>query len=66
MMVAIFTTMSLALLAARFASRALALACVLVCLALTTGLFLYEIYSPVDGFRLPWLQAHHGTPAARA
>lgn len=57
MMVAVFTSMMLALIAARWGPRWLALAALLVCLALSTGEFLYEIDSPVDGFRLPWLQA---------
>jgi hypothetical protein len=65
MMVAIFTSMVLALLAARWAPRWLALAALLLCLALSTWEFLYEIDSPVDGFRMPWLQAmiHGGRPA---
>ncbi len=57
MMVAIFASMMLALAAARWASRRLAIAALLVCLVLSTAEFLYEIDSPVDGFRLPWLQA---------
>ena len=56
MMVAIFISMTLALLAARWGSRRLAVAALYVCLALSMGEFLWEIYSPVDGFRLPWLQ----------
>ena len=60
MMVAIFTSMMLALVVARWGPRRLALAALLVCLALSTGLFVYEIDSPVDGFRLPWLQAMVG------
>jgi hypothetical protein len=28
----------------------------LVCLALSIGLFLFEIYSPDYGFHMPWLQ----------
>jgi hypothetical protein len=28
----------------------------LACLALSTGLFLFEIYSPEYGFHMPWLQ----------
>ena len=65
MMVAIFTSMVLALVVARWGPRWLAVAALLVCLALSTGLFVYEIDSPVDGFRLPWLQAmvHSGLPA---
>lgn len=57
MMVAIFATMMLALAAARWAPRWMGLVALLVCLALSMGEFLYEIDSPVDGFRLPWLQA---------
>ena len=57
MMVAVFTSMVLALIATRWGRRRLALAALIVCLALSMGEFLYEIYSPVDGFRLPWLQA---------
>lgn len=57
MMAAIFVSMVLALVSARSAPRWLALAALLVCLALSTGEFLYEIDSPTDGFRLPWLQA---------
>lgn len=57
MMVAIFASMMLALVAARWAPRWLALAILVLCLALSIGEFLYEIDSTVDGFRLPWLQA---------
>ncbi len=57
MMVAIFTSMVLALAAARWGPRWLALTALLVCLGLSMGEFLYEVDSPVDGFRLPWLQA---------
>ena len=65
MMVLIFTSMVLALVAARWGPRWLALAALVVCLALSTALFVYEIDSPVDGFRLPWLQAAiwNGRPA---
>ena len=57
MMVVIFASMSLALLAAYWGPRWLALAALLACLALSVGEFIYEIDNPVDGFRLPWLQA---------
>jgi hypothetical protein len=57
MMVAIFTSMTFALVAARVGPRWLSMAALLVCLALSMGEFFYEIDSPVDGFRLPWLQA---------
>ena len=57
MMVTVFTSMVLALAAVRWGPRRLALAALIICFCLSTGLFLYEIDSPVDGFRLPWLQA---------
>ena len=56
MMLAVFTTMSLALLAGYFGPRWFAVLSVLICLALSAGLFLFEIYSPEYGFRMPWLQ----------
>lgn len=65
MMVAIFASMLLALVCARWTPRWLAYAALLICLALSLAEFLYETHSPVDGFRLPWLQAMnlHGKPA---
>ncbi len=56
MMLAVFTTMSLALLTGHFGPRWLAIPSMLVCLALSIGLFLFEIYSPEYGFHMPWLQ----------
>ena len=56
MMVAIFASMLLALVAARWMPRWLAYAALLICLVLSMAEFLYETHSPVDGFRLPWLQ----------
>ena len=56
MMVAIFATMLLSLLAARYAPASLAVLSLLACLVLSTGLFLFEIYSPDYGFRMPWIQ----------
>ena len=54
-MVAVFATMMLALLAAYWGRRWLALAALAACLAFFVGEFLWEIYSPTDGFRLPLL-----------
>ncbi|MFO1080736.1 MAG: hypothetical protein U1E23_08950 [Reyranellaceae bacterium] len=34
----------------------LAAGCLLASLAVGTGLFLWEIYSPEYGFQMPWLQ----------
>jgi hypothetical protein len=58
MMLAVFATLSLALLAAYFGPRWLAVVLVLICLALSVGLFLFEIYSAEYGFRMPWLQVY--------
>jgi hypothetical protein len=56
MMLAVFAAISVALLAAYCGPRRVANLSMLVCLALSIGLFLFEIYSPDYGFRMPWLQ----------
>jgi hypothetical protein len=56
MMLAVFTTLSLALLAEYFGPRWLAVSAMLLCLTLSIGLFLFEIYSPEYGYQMPWLQ----------
>ena len=56
MMVAVFAAMSLALICGWFGRRSLAVAFFVLCLALSIGLFLFEIYSPEYGFRMPWIQ----------
>ena len=56
MMLAVFTTLSLALLAEYVGPRWFAVSAMLLCLALSIGLFLFEIYSPEYGFHMPWLQ----------
>lgn len=55
-MVAVFATMSLALICGWVGRRWLAAALFGLCLALSIGLFLFEIYSPEYGFRMPWIQ----------
>lgn len=61
MMTAVFATMLLALACAYFGPPKVAVIALLVCLALSTGLFLFEIYNPDYGFRMPWLQVSiHG------
>jgi hypothetical protein len=62
MMVAVFATMFLALALGWFARCWMALSCLAVCLALSIGLFVYEVYSPDYGFRMPWLQTELGLP----
>jgi hypothetical protein len=56
MMFAVFATMSLALLGGHYGPRWFAILSMLVCLALSIGLFLFEIYSPEYDFHMPWLQ----------
>lgn len=57
MMVAVFATMSLALICGWLGRRSIAIALFALCLALSIGLFLFEIYSPEYGFRMPWIQS---------
>lgn len=56
MMVAVFAAMLLALVLGWSGQRRAAVACFFICFALSAGLFLYEIYSPEYGFRMPWIQ----------
>ena len=56
MMVPIFATLLLALTAAWMGRQAFAIACLIACLLLSIGLFLFEVYSPDYGFRMPWIQ----------
>jgi hypothetical protein len=56
MMLAVFATLSLALLCEYCGLRWLAVSSMLACLVLSIGLFLFEIYSPEYGFHMPWLQ----------
>jgi hypothetical protein len=56
MMAAVFASMLLALLAGRTGPAWLAALSLVVCLGLSVGLFLFEIYSPDYGFRMPWIQ----------
>jgi hypothetical protein len=62
MMVAVFTTMLLALLLGRLGRRRLAVAFLVICLGLSVGLFLFEVYSPEYGFRMPWIRTELETP----
>jgi hypothetical protein len=56
MMLAVFAMMSVALLAGYRGPQWFAVLSMLVCLALSIGLFLFEVYSPEYGFRMPWLE----------
>ena len=56
MMAAVFATMLLAFVLDLFGLSRLAVSCLVLSLALSVGLFLWEVYSPDYGFRMPWLQ----------
>ena len=62
MMAAVFATMSLAFLSGWFGRRSLAITILIICLALSIYEFLYEIYSPETGFRMPWIQTQLHDP----
>lgn len=61
MMAVIFAGMSAALVIGWFGRRMLAIAFVVVALVLAVKLFLWEIYSPEYGFRMPWIQTELDT-----
>ena len=65
-MALIFATLTAALAALLFGPRALAVAILLACLLMSLGLFLAEIRSPEDGFRMPWLQVRAAAPGRPA
>jgi hypothetical protein len=56
MMTVIFAILSAALLVGWFGKRPLAILLVVVALVLAIHLFLWEIYSPDYGFRMPWIR----------
>jgi hypothetical protein len=63
MMLAIFLTLLLALVLARIGQRPVALAVLALCFGLSVYLFLWEIWSPETGFRMPWIDTWlHRTP----
>ena len=56
MMAVLFAVLLVAFILDVSGFRRLAVSCLVLCLALSVGLFLWEIHSPDDGFRMPWLQ----------
>ena len=56
MMAAVFATILLTFVFDLAGLRRLAVSSLLLSLALCIGLFLWEVYSPDYGFRMPWLQ----------
>jgi hypothetical protein len=66
MMVAIFLTMCAALLLGWLGYRRLAIASAAVCFACAIWLFQWEIYSPTDGYRMPWIDTRLDLPQPTA
>lgn len=56
MMLIVFAAITLALLLDYLGLRRLAITSLSACFVLATVLFLWEVYSPDYGFRMPWLQ----------
>jgi hypothetical protein len=56
MMAAVFATLLLAFILDLAGLRHLAILSLLASLGLGVGLFLWEVYSPDYGYRMPWLQ----------
>jgi hypothetical protein len=65
MMAVVFAMLSAALVTGWFGRRPLAIFFLAVALALAVKLFLWEIYSPVYGFRMPWLQTELDFPTSQ-
>lgn len=63
MMTAVYATLLIAFILDLSGLRRLAVSCLFVSLALCVWLFLWEIYSPDFGFRMPWLQVE-ATPGS--
>lgn len=66
MMVAVFTAMVLAFICGWLGRDRLAVFFFAACLVLAAGLFLFEIYSPEYGFRMPWIQTDFESTQLRA
>jgi len=64
MIVAIFSALFLTLVLGWFGRQGLAAIALVACLALYVWEFLYEIYSPEYGFRMPWIQTELLVPPA--
>jgi hypothetical protein len=56
MMATVYATLLLAFILDLSGLRRAAVSCLILSLALCVGLFLWEVYSPDYGFRMPWLQ----------
>jgi hypothetical protein len=64
MMVSVFAAMLLAFAFAWLGRRSIAIGAFVASLLLASGLFLYEVYSPEYGFRMPWIRTQDAPPTA--
>ncbi len=64
MMAAVFATMFAALVLGWIGRRTCAIVALTACLVLSVWLFLFEIYSPDYGFRMPWIKTEFQQPPA--
>ena len=60
MMALVFAALTMAMVLAYAGHSRLATAAMTACLLLAIGEFLWEIYSPEYGFRMPWIQVQRG------
>ena len=58
MMAGVFAVLLIAFILDFCGLRRLAVGCLFLSFALCVGLFLWEIYSPEYGFRMPWLEVN--------
>lgn len=56
MMTLIFALLTLSLCLVYLGRGRIAIVCLLATLGFSIGLFLFEVYSPEYGFRMPWIQ----------
>ena len=61
MMLLIYALLTAALALGWFGRDRLAIGFLIGCLAVAAGLFLWEIYSPVSGFAMPWISVERST-----
>lgn len=62
MMAVVFAAMTLAVALAWYGGYRAALVCLVVGFACVVGLFLWEVYSPEYGFRMPWIDTRLDDP----
>lgn len=66
MMFLIFAVLVAAFALGWMGRETLAIAALILCLALAAGLFLWEVYSPTNGFAMPWISVDRAAPATHA